>query len=101
MNHCTQATLTGAGFAHLQGVRALGMCDSRANLVAAARGLSLPVNTRGRTSAGALHYTFDERGWGSEVFSSPRGPGGEPIGTLCICVLCVCIVVCKYVKSIN
>jgi hypothetical protein len=64
MNGCNQATLTGAGFAHLQGIRALGMRNCRADQVAAARGLGLSVNTRFFTSAGALHYTFDERGWG-------------------------------------
>jgi hypothetical protein len=61
---CNQATLTGAGFAHLRGIRTLGMHDCRADQVAAARGLGLPVNTRGCTSIEALHYTFDERGWG-------------------------------------
>ena len=64
MNGWKQATLTGTGFAHLQGIRALGMLDCRENLVADARGLGLPVNTRKCTSAGPLHYTFDERGWG-------------------------------------
>jgi hypothetical protein len=61
---CNQATLTGVGFAHLQGIRALGMWNSRADLVAAARGLGLLVNMCVWTSRGALHYTFDERGWG-------------------------------------
>ena len=55
---CTQATLTGAGLAHLQGIHALGMCDSRADLVAAARDLGLPVNARIWASLGGLHYTF-------------------------------------------
>ncbi len=64
MDSCDQATLTGAGFAHLRGIRALGMRNCRADLVAAARGLGLPVNARGGTPAGGLHYTFDERGWG-------------------------------------
>ncbi len=64
MTGCTQATLTGAGFAHLQGIRALGMYYCSADLVAAAHGLGLPVNTRQWTSSGALHYTFDERGLG-------------------------------------
>ena len=64
MNHCNQATLTGAGFAHLQGIHALGMFKCRAYLVAAARDLGLPVNTRVCTSEGALHYPFDEHGWG-------------------------------------
>jgi hypothetical protein len=63
MNWCDQAKLTGPVFSHLQGIRALGMYSCRADLVAAARGLGLPVNTRRSTSFGALHYTFDERGW--------------------------------------
>jgi hypothetical protein len=58
---CTQATLTGAGLAHLRGIRALGMFGSRADLVAAARGLGLPVNTRASTFFSGLHCTFDER----------------------------------------
>jgi hypothetical protein len=64
MTGCVQATLTGAAFSHLRGIRALGMHCCRPKLVAAARGLGLPVNTRGCKSAGALHYTFNERGWG-------------------------------------
>ena len=56
--HCEQATLTGAGFAHLQGISALGMYCSRPDLVAAARGLGLPVYVRGFTFVGALRCTF-------------------------------------------
>ena len=63
MEGCTQATITGATFAHLQGIQALGMYECRADQVATARSLGLRVNTRGCTSGG-LHYTFDERGWG-------------------------------------
>jgi hypothetical protein len=58
---CIQASLTGAGFAHLRGIRALDMYFSRADLVAAARDLGLPVNVRGCSSYGSLHCTFDER----------------------------------------
>ena len=63
---CAQATLTGAGLAHLRGIRALGMYSSRPDLVAAARALSLPVNVRDATSYGGFHYIFDERGWEEE-----------------------------------
>ena len=58
---CDQATLTGSGLAHLQGIRALGMRGCSDDLVAAARGLGLPANTNSDTSYGGLHYTFDER----------------------------------------
>jgi hypothetical protein len=64
---CDQVTLTGAGFVHLRGISALGMFRSRPDLVAAARGLGLPVNVRDCTSYGGLHYTFDERGWDDMV----------------------------------
>jgi hypothetical protein len=37
------------------------MHKSRADLVATARSLGLPVNKRDATTWGALHYTFDER----------------------------------------
>ena len=59
-----KAPITGAGFAHLQGIRALGMFECRADQVEAARGLGLRVNTHKVMSFGWLHYTFDERGWG-------------------------------------
>ena len=58
---CNQATITGAGFAHLKGTRALGMYRCSDEQVATARSLGLPVNTLNCTSAGGLHYTFDER----------------------------------------
>jgi hypothetical protein len=60
MQGCHQATITGATFAHLKGIHALGMLDCSDVQKATARSLGLPVNTRGWTSAGALHYTFDE-----------------------------------------
>jgi hypothetical protein len=62
IENCTQDTLTGAGFAHLRGIRALGMYKSRPDLVAAARGLGLPMNAQDCTSYGGLHYTFSRLG---------------------------------------
>jgi hypothetical protein len=65
MDSCTQATLTGAAFAPLRGgIRALGLYNSRPDLVAAARGLGLPVCTRFSVASGGLHYTFDKIRWG-------------------------------------
>ncbi len=62
MNSCTQGTLTGAAFAHLRGgISALGLWNCRADLVAAARGLSLPVKTRSSRYV-ALDFIFDELG---------------------------------------
>ena len=56
-----QATITGAGFAHLKGIHALGMFGCSGEQTATARSLGLPVTTRDCTSFGGLHYTFDER----------------------------------------
>ncbi len=61
MEGCRQATITGVTFARLKGIHALGMKRCSDELVASARSLGLPVNTRGCTSVGGLHYTFDER----------------------------------------
>ena len=57
---CTQATLTAAALAHLRGVSALGMLDSRPDLVAAAHELGLPVNVQAHPSLGGLFYTFND-----------------------------------------
>ncbi len=59
MEFCTQATLTGAGFAHLQGICALGMYGCRADQVAAARGLGLPLHTHLGFYSDGLSYTFN------------------------------------------
>jgi hypothetical protein len=55
---CWQATLTGAGLAHLQGIRALGMRGCSDDLVAAARGLGLPVSTRRQSFTAWLRCTY-------------------------------------------
>ena len=43
MSHCFQATITGSAFAHLHGIHTLDMSHCRANVIAAARALGLPV----------------------------------------------------------
>jgi len=70
IEYCPQATITGATFVHLQGIQAMGMRSCRDDLVATARSLGLRVNTRDPTSYRALHYTFDERGWGENDVES-------------------------------
>jgi hypothetical protein len=77
IDNCRQATITGAVFAHLQGIQALGMYECRADQVATARSLGLRVNTRGCASYGSLLYTFDEPGeWAMACFEPGHYEGG-------------------------
>ena len=58
MKDCTQATITSASFAYLQGIQELGMWDCSAALVASARSLGLPrlrVNTHPAAPFKYLH----------------------------------------------
>ncbi len=62
MENCTQATITGAGSEHLIGISRLGMAGCRADAVAAAERLGLPVAKRRYTRYGAFDTFFVEEG---------------------------------------
>ena len=61
MEGCNQATITGAGLAHLVGITCLGMADCREETIAAALELGLPVATRLYTRYGPFDSSLVER----------------------------------------
>ena len=62
MSWCDQATITGEGLEHLQGISRLGMYECRAEAKAAAESLGLPVAERIYTWYGAFDTSFVELG---------------------------------------
>jgi hypothetical protein len=63
MSWCTQITITGAGLEHLKGISRLGMHGCRAEALAAAESLGLPIAKRRFTRYGAFDTSFVERGY--------------------------------------